>query len=44
MGWLHRLWSQRSGEPGGEKNLLREEAAERSDKGGEIVFAGRLQP
>jgi hypothetical protein len=24
---LHRLRSQRSGEPGGEKNLLREEAA-----------------
>ena len=43
-GWLHRLRSKRSGEPGGENNLSREECAERSDKAGEIVFAGRLQP
>ena len=30
-GWLHRLRSKRSGEPGGEKNLLREEAAQRGN-------------
>src|SRR3546814_7522483 len=29
MGGLHRLRSKRSGEPGSEKNLLREEAAQR---------------
>ena len=35
-GGLHRLRSQRSGEPGGEKNLSREECAERSDKAGKL--------
>lgn len=29
MGWPHRLRSQRSGEPGSEKNLAREECAQR---------------
>ncbi|MBK6472494.1 MAG: hypothetical protein IPF94_17825 [Betaproteobacteria bacterium] len=31
-GWLHRLRSKRSGEPGGAKNLLREEAVQRPGK------------
>ncbi|OPD67417.1 hypothetical protein AO883_33170 [Pseudomonas aeruginosa] len=45
-GWAGRTAqrSQHRGEPGSEKNLSREECAERSDKAGEIVFAGRLRP